>query len=385
MSLIEKLKKKYVNAVMSQDPRFSCSRQQQEAIIAKYHDPADLIERSFFQFRVQKALLGKRAILFEISSFFILIYKFIFTERRLQTDQHADLVCFLAGIQDDMIPNELKEKYGTVYSYHADGREYLDRLDRQWFFKRIVKRYPLNFFFQLKILTRLCSYSYLIHAFHPNAIANHCEYSCGSSAMTQYCHDHGIKHINFMHGEKVWYIRDSFFQFDECYVWNEHYSKLFLDLKAAPNQFTVAVPPKFLSAKNPDYQVNPIIKPCDYCYYLANESHAQIQAIFGILCRLKDAGSVCRVRLHPRWGDHAYVRMIAKEADIEVEMDSIDINDSILTTKYAISLFSTVLLQSYILNVRIIIDDLTCPERFQMLKELDYVALSLPHMLLSEI
>ena len=68
-----------------------------------------------------------------------------------------------------------------------------------------------------------------------------------------------------------------------------------------------------------------------------------------------------------------------------VEKQNIDINESIMTTQNYISLFSTVLMQSYYLNKNIIIDDVTCSEKYNILKKLDYIALSYPHRLLSSI
>jgi hypothetical protein len=192
-------------------------------------------------------------------------------------------------------------------------------------------------------------------------------------------------HINFMHGEKIWYIRDSFFQFDRCYVWNEHYIRLFIELKAAKDQFVVEIPPEFLVAKKADFQFEHFSATSDYCYYLANESHAQIDIILDALKRLQDKGATCRLRLHPRWGDHEYVKSQAREKEIQLERTDISINESILSTRNAISLFSTVLLQCYILNIPIVVDDISSKQRFNALKELEYVALSLPHRVLSEL
>ena len=42
-------------------------------------------------------------------------------------------------------------------------------------------------------------------------------------------------------------------------------------------------------------------------------------------------------------------------------------------------------MQSYYLNKNIIIDDVTCSEKYNILKKLDYIALSYPHRLLSSI
>lgn len=59
------------------------------------------------------------------------------------------------------------------------------------------------------------------------------------------------------------------------------------------------------------------------------------------------------------------------------------IEQSILRTKCAVSLYSTVLLQASINGVAVVIDDLTAPERFVQLKSLRYIMLDKPHGLLS--
>lgn len=60
--------------------------------------------------------------------------------------------------------------------------------------------------------------------------------------LTDYFHTRGVKNINVQHGEKLMFIRDSFFHFDECYVWGDYYVKMFVRMKAEPNQFIVSVP-----------------------------------------------------------------------------------------------------------------------------------------------
>ena len=293
-------------------------------------------------------------------------------------------MCFLSGTTEDMVPDKLVRKYKHVKYYYADGKKNLDSFDRKWFFQNIIMRYPFSFFYHLKILVRLSEYSYMYNKFLPKAIANHFEYSCSCSAMTKYCHDRGMKHMNFMHGEKLWYIRDSFFKFDECYIWDEHYAKLFMDLKADKNQFIIDIPPKFVIDRKAR-MISGDNKQFDFCYYFANETKEEVTKIIEELTKLKNKGYFCKVRLHPRWGDHDYIMKSSNESGIVVEDNSIDINDSILSTDNIISLFSTVIFQGNIARKKIVIDDLTNPKKYSMLKDLDYIAFSFPHILFSEL
>jgi hypothetical protein len=253
--------------------------------------------------------------------------------------------------------------------------------DLKWFFNNIAIKYPIYPLFLLKVFIRMTQYRYLIQYYKPSAIAVYNEYSSSSSAMTKFCHDNNVSHFNYMHGEKIWYIRDSFFKYDRCYVWSEHYKNLFIDLRADKNQFRIEIPQEFLDTTSATSNY----KNVDYCYYLANESHNQIKLIFENLSIIKSRGYSVRVRIHPTWSDLQYIIKLAKTADITVESSNIDINTSITSCKCAISLFSTVLFQSSLLNTRIIIDDLVSKENYNKLKELNYVAFSLKHDLLSNV
>lgn len=385
MNVIDYFKKRYITKVMDNDPRFTYSRAEQEKILSKYNAPSSLIERSYFQYKCQTRMLGWKSLLYQICALPILLYKLLTANRKLEKKGDCDLLCFMAGIGKDTIPEELTKKYKSTMYYKADEGELLTKEDMKWFIRNVITKYPIVFFFQLKILLRLLNYSYMISSFNPVAIATHSEYSCGSSAMTEYCHYHNIKHINFMHGEKPWYIRDSFFCFDICYIWDTHYKKIFTSLKAEPGQFVIAIPPKFKVPKGDEFTIEETILESDYCYYLANESHEQIDAIYSCLKQLRMAGYKVRVRMHPRWGDHDYILKKSKETGVNVEDTEVDINQSILKTKNAISLFSTVLFQSHLLNIPIIIDDISNVDHFCRIKELDYIAFSYPHRLLSDV
>ena len=358
MILFNFLKKKYVASIMKKDPRFAISKEKQIKIINDLNSLRDLIERSYYQFLSQKRMLGIKSFFLNLFSFFLIPFKLISYKPKHLHLEECDLICFLSGIDKTLVPEDLINKYEHVEFCLYNGEESFNKIARKWFFKNIVKKHPFSFFYQLKVLSRLRIYTFLVEKYHPIAIANHFEYSCASSAMTKFCHDMGVKHINFMHGEKIWYIRDSFFEFDECYVWNEHYSKLFIELKACKTQFIVSVPPSFLLKPN-DYSITRSIEMCDYCYYLANETHDQINVIIAELKKLINKGLRCRLRIHPRWGDHNYIQKVAKENGVEVEQMGINIYESIMSTKNAISLFSTVLFQSYLVGKRIVIDDIS--------------------------
>lgn len=394
MSILDLLKKKYMLIMWNARLLEKFGRKEQEKILSKYNNPRDLIERSYFQYKVKYEMRGKERWLFQAVSIFLIIYKLFFTNKKVSSKQQCDLFCFLPGMDRDMVPDELRDKYKSVGYYYYDGKESFSSFnffereclfsdDRKWFFENIVKRYPFDFFFQFRILSQICRYSYVKRTFKPKAIANFYEYSANSSALTKYCHDNCMKHINIMHGEKGWYIGYSFFQFDECYIWHEHYKKMFVSLKAEPNQFIIAIPPKFLDNKSKTS--SGLLPTVDFCYYFANETKEQIDSIIASMSSIKKKNKSCRIRLHPRCYNHEYINKIAEKNQIEIEKQGLDINDSILSTKHAIAIYSTVLFQSYLLGISVVIDDITSPEVFRKLEEVDYIVLSFPHLLLSEV
>ncbi len=380
MGLFLMVKQKYINYVKLRDSKFAYNRKQQKSILDCMPEPKDNIERSYNQFRCQFIMHSMNKIFLQVSAFFMLYYKILTTPRKTSLIEKCDLICMLVGLEASRVPRGLIEQYEKVI-YYTDMEHYvLNREDYSWFVKNIKRRYPFEFFFQLKIFLWMTHYRYLIDSYEPKTIATHSEYSCGSSAMTEFCHVHKVKHVDFMHGDKVWCIRDSFFRFDECYVWHEHYKRMCISLKAFPEQFIIEVPPIFYPEKMDIEEKDKV----DYCYYFQDENHEEIDKILSCLTLLGRRDKRIRVRLHPRWSDAGYIAHAVQGKGIEIEPPGVDINYSILTSGHAISKYSTVLLQSHFLKIPVIIDDWSNVHKYKQIAEYDYIMLSLEHTLLSE-
>lgn len=379
MSLFSRIKQIYMLSDKKVDSRFYYSREWQEDILNAIPEPKNNIERSFAQYLCQEKMMsaGKR-IFVNVGGLVMLMVRIVVTPRKLPYYEACDLVCMTDDMEKRM-PQELFVEYKSVRITGGLENYLLTEKDLKWFCTRIVKQYFYRPFFCMKLFIRMTQYRYCLDRYHPKAIAVTSEFSCSSSAMTDFCHRNGVKHINYMHGEKLWYIQDSFFRYDKCYVWYEHYIKNFISLRAYPKQFIVSIPPEFTN--RPDISGKPVD---DYCYYLQAESRECLDRIFDEIVVLVKKGRTVRVRCHPIWTDAGYVKKKAEKSGITVETGELLINESILTCRHAISLFSTVLLQSHILGVPIIIDDLTDPDRFECLKKLDYIALSVSYKPLSE-
>ena len=102
------------------------------------------------------------------------------------------------------------------------------------------------------------------------------------------------------HGEKLRYIRDSFFHYDECYVWDEHYVNLFKEMHAEPSQFKVAVPPSLRIDCKVHHNSSVY---ADYKYYLAADTEEDIKSIVASMAFAKSEGKTVKYRIHPRYTD----------------------------------------------------------------------------------
>lgn len=359
------------------------SRTRQDQVISRFGEPKDLIERSYFQYLCQWKLNPITHFGFSLLAPFAVLWKLAGAKEdggvKREKDRDAKkLVCVLAGIEKERVPKGLTDQYDQVEYSLGNTDYYLEKSDAAWVLKNIIKRYPLAFLFHLKAIERVGHYKYLIKKYDPDAIANHMEYSCSSSLLTEYCHCHGIKHVDFMHGEKVFYVRDSFFAFDEVYVWHDHYKKLFEELRADLGKCYVELPPMFSKA----LEQNVIEPKVDYVYYLSNEPVKQLERISQILKKLLEKGYRVRVRMHPRWSNEKGIRDIFDGICIE---NGLSIEQSLASTEHVIALFSTVIFQGYLCKKGLVIDNVSDENKYEMMRQLEYVGLILPHERLSDV
>lgn len=341
--------------------------------------PKDKLERSYFQYKCQMKLAGAgMSFLYNMASILLNIaYLAVYSNRHAarKAKDHVRAV-FLNGGNVDVIPRSLYQEYGEIRqitelsgSIHKEDMVLL---------KRIIRRYPFSPFFLFKIILKTAQYNAVFERYEPEAIIVCNEYSYTSSYMTYFCNLKHAAHINVMHGDKCYYIRDAFFQYDRCYVWDEHYIKLFQSLMAAKGQFRIETPPCLL------YQIaKPIAKGKDYTYYLQVEDIGQLQKIARYLEKLKDSGCKVAYRPHPIY-EHKMTRKILRNIHRE-DCRRVSIEHSVLGTRYVIARTSTVLLQAYYNGVDIVLDDITDPEEFRLLEDMDVMIVHKRHLLLSEL
>lgn len=353
----------------------------QNRYIEKFRQPRDEIERAYFQYKCQMKLNGVfLAFLLNLLSFPVTILYFFTTKnKRVDTfDENKKDACFFRdGKPENILPLSLREKY-TLLETNPDDGCHIGSNDKK-FIRQLIKRYPFSWHFILKCFIKIRRYSFVIEKYSPKAIIVCAEYSFTSSVLTAYCRERDIRHIDVMHGEKLYYIRDSFFEFDECYVWDDYYANLFISLKASPKQFIVEIPDSLRFGSSIER-----IQIYDYTYYLANETEETLKNISCALNKLNEYNFKISVRPHPRYSNIDLVNRFFAFADIQ-NTDEVTIEQSLLQTGAAISLYSTVLNQASYNSVPVIIDDISNSEYFEKLKELRYICFNKKHMLLSEI
>lgn len=371
------LKKIAVKLEKKQSSIFTYPVKKQADYIGHFGAPKDEIERSYFQYCCQMKLYGTFLYaLLNIASLplaIVLLCKY--KGRTVKPDRVAECVFFQNGLPANVVPNSLRQRYSDIVS--VTGQDNCLMKSDVAFLKEIFKRYPFSWMLWLKTILKVSQYSAAIMKYSPDAMISCDEFSFTSSIVTKYCRTKDIKRINVMHGEKLYYMRDSFVCYDEYYVWNQYYADLLMELGAEKTQFRIELPDSMIIHMEDGAQ-----KMYDYTYYLAAENEIVLKRIAKCLNKLKGKGFRVAVRPHPRYSDMDKIKEIFNDMDIENVKD-VSIEGSLCRTKGAISLYSTVLNQAMVTGIDVVIDDVTNPENYSKLKELHYVMLSAEHALLS--
>lgn len=376
MSINDLLLKLAYRLEKKQEPIYSYDVEKQKKYINHFREPVDDIERSIFQYKCQMKLYGGfiSFCLNVLSLPIAALYYLKYSKQKNVVCVKKAAVFFRDGKPDNIMPTELRERLGDIESNPIEGN-ILEEEDREYL-KKIIRRYPFSWHFILKAIIKISKYKYSVQKYDPRTIVVCNEYSFTSSLLTDYCHHYGIKHINVMHGEKFYFIRDSFYHYDEFYVWDKYYKELAKELRAEETQFIIAEPPSLRLEGN-------FSKKVDYCYYLARESNEQLKKINDALLALVAKGFAVKIRPHPRYSNLNTIRDVFRE--IEIEDLSVELNQSILESKRVIAVFSTVLQQAYRNQITVVIDDVSDPKRYSKLTEIRFFMLYKEHEKLSDL
>lgn len=376
MKLLSILKTVVSKIDIKQDSLFNIDIKKQKKYVSSFPEPSNDMERSYYQYKCQMKLKPPLYVLIlnfaAIPLYFYYLLRLSKNTVILEKSKH-DMVFFRDGKGIEIIPPDIYKQYKDI-EINPEESMCITKSDLE-FIKLIAMRHMLSPYFLLKILLKIAKYSYVIQAYSPKGILVCAEYSFTSSILTQYCSTRQIKHINTMHGEKLYDIKDSFFRYDKCYVWDEYYVALFTQLRAELSQFIIQPLAPFCRY---------VSASIEYTYYLAGENKKTLSRIKNNLDFLSRLGCTIVIRPHPRYSDITLIKKVFQEYPIQ-DPKTVSINDSLGLTKYAISLYSTTLNQALANGRIVVIDDISNAEKYKKLRNLQYIILNKPHLLLSEL
>jgi len=355
--------------------QINLSVQKQKTILHKYNKKnMNLIERSYAQYRCQMELLQvhQRILLHLIGCLYICLSLFLLLKQKPKKKQKTDAVI---SCDDNILPTILKNNNTTSKMIYKKALLLKDIP----LFVKIFLKYPLDSYFLAKIIYKISLYRYNILTFDNKRFIVTSEYSFTSSVGTYFCHLNNIEHINTMHGEKYFFIGDSYFQFDKCYIWEEHYKSLFIKLLAKEDQFVIALPSIFEKLKEEKEEKS---SQNTLTYYLQNETYEELESIHKV-CEQLNIHFTVFIRPHPIYSD---INAIKKLFPLKmIQTNKTDIYTSIQQTHYVVSKFSTVLYIASLLEKSIILDDISVDIQFyNNLKKLDYIIMEKKHTYLSK-
>ena len=375
---LRKIMKKYFETT---DSLFSISAPKLKEYISSFNEPVNDAERSFYQYKCtlfRMNTLGRTLV--KLSGMVLYLpYLIKIRSNSASFEKTYDAVFMTDGISLSTIPSSLVQKFPNIVQVPFGMRMCMNEEDVR-FSKAITRDYRFHLYFKLKLIMKLGMYSAIIEQYRPKAIISYAESSFTSSILTKYCEDKGIEHISIMHGERIFNLKTSFFRFSNYYVWDNFYIKLMTKLRCASDQYIVEVPPSVSGTI-----VNDAMVPKYFMtYYLEAEGEDTLLLIREALQMLKNNNKKCSLRIHPRAGNSELVHRILGEFDIQTAKDT-TLNDSLANTDYVASVVSTVLFEGWVKGKKVIIDNYCQKSYYEKLKELDYIMLTKPHLLLADI
>lgn len=374
--ILMKFKKRINKYLSGNNDIFNYDIDKHLAFLNHLPNPKNLIHRSYLQYKCHSykrpnILNFSNTIITLVALLPLVLLILLKPRRRVKYFNNNNLpynaVFIFAGV-DNIVSLSLKQKFINYKEVEFGKLWYLNLTDLKYIYKLIP--YIASPYFVFKCVYKMAMYRAVIENYGPHSIICSSEYSFTSSFLTWYCEQNKIKHINVMHGEKLLDIKDSFFQFHECYVWDIHYIELFKILRAEESQFIVDIPPclhiKTDLSKIPDFELT---------YYLTNETEKELKDINKILHQINILKNKICIRPHPRYSDIIQVKKVFKDFFIE-NTKEYSIENSINNTRKIASLYSTVLYQGYISGKEIVVDNMSQRNKFKKLVGLKFIVLS---------
>lgn len=349
-----------INKIFNSEKIFKYSKEEQIRYMGTLDSPKDDLFRSINQYKCQMFPLGiiDRLFLNCAGLIYLLYLSLFFNKKRFNKQSVDSLIVFCHQIEN--VPeSEIDGEYVCI----EDIEGLLFDKELKKYYKSLKKKVFMPPYFWCKVKHKLMFYNYLLNKYGAKKIITSNEYSFTSSIMTNYCEENGIKHINVMHGEKLFSMSDSYFRFSKMYVWNDYYIRLFNELNADMSNSYIFFPERRFAIENLCSE-----KEYDLTYYLQDQDSKEMKKIRDILYKLKNMR--ISIRPHPRYINMEECRKIFR--DFNVEDSSVNINTSLSRTSRVVAIFSTVLLQADYNNIEFFIDDLSNKDYYNKLEDLEY-------------
>lgn len=342
---------------------------EQKKYLEKLGEATNDYDRSYKQYRGQAFYMSReKRILLAVMSFLLSIFLTnYYIIRGMFLKFHGDVDAISRASESvQFIPLSLLQKYNVNRTlWNTKGAIHIKDIP---FVLGLAVRYFLHPFFYIKILFKVAKYSALIYQYHPRAIIVNDEFSFTGSLLTLFCERHHVKHIDVQHGEKLFFLRDSFFRFHECFIWDEHYRQLFISLKAEPSQFVIELPESMRFDIKKHFSKDLY---ADFKYYLGLYNEEELVSVIEAMKSLRNKGYTIKYRPHPNYSDRDLLKKYVSVD--EIESPDVNILESISSTKNVVGVYSTVLTQAYFNGQQVVIDDIAFKNQYNALRDLGYI------------
>ena len=378
------------SAIKKQETRADVERWKN--YIAKFEEPQNNIERSFLRYKCRMYyfstskrlifnILGLGAMLPEL--FYVLTAK----PSKAIPEKGLAVVERARDIPDckDIMPDIGQEYKKVVFIDNFDKKFAPLSREARSILLKCFRAHPLQFFYLYFVYMELATHSHIILKYNPEAGYVYInERNIASPLITELYEKSGRKFCSFMHGEYKLQLIMAFMKFSKYYVWDPSYIRMFAeDLRCQIGAYVVYTPGKLKKKWHLEE-----IEPKYFCtYYFSGESDASVLKIAELFRELEKRGKKCCVRPHPRNLLHRQLlEKSFQNTSIPIEnAKEISLMDSLGSTNYVVGLQSTVLSEAYAEGKTIVLDDVSDPENFELLKLQKFNVFSMKHLLLSEL
>lgn len=392
MKVLELLAKAYAKinkSVLFNHDKHYHTREEQDEFLKQFNVSDDYFENSFNKYKCICYYHYNVAIkvLYNLGALIIFLPSYIYFNRKhLQLCSKDDSLVVVRKRElikiDDIFPSALRSRYNIEEFEVNINRLFLDSSANKVLWKA-TKLHPLSFYYLFILMERLAIQSTIIHTRNPMIICNYvCEREFADPILTFYSSKFDVEYDGFMHGDYRFQVDHAFMKYDRYWVWDEHYIKMFNDLKC--NQtMKIYTPQKYMP-------MNIEIKnegECSFCmtYYLSGEENNEIlNNIKNTLDIFKNSGRKCKIRPHPVHSNYEYISLIFKDYYIE-DVKNYSLGCSVEDTFFVVALNSTVLSQAYRSGKIIVIDDVSDKNTYLELSKKDYISYKQAQFLLSEL